>query len=90
MVGRTGHTHASCNAVTLVWSSLRLAPISQDELQSMHLKPRTASVSKPDAKVKLNVLLSTCTGSWKVPLVLVVVVESGPLQVELERAVKPR
>jgi len=27
MVGRTaGHTHASCNAVTLVWGSLRLAP----------------------------------------------------------------
>ena len=27
MVGRTGHTHASRNAVTLVWGSLRLAPI---------------------------------------------------------------
>ena len=26
MVGRTGHTHASRNAVTLVWGSLRLAP----------------------------------------------------------------
>ena len=26
-VGRTGHTHASRNAVTLVWGSLRLAPI---------------------------------------------------------------
>ena len=29
MVGRTGHLHASCNAVTLVWGSLRLAPIIQ-------------------------------------------------------------
>ena len=28
MVGRTGHTHASHNAVTLVWGSLRLAPIT--------------------------------------------------------------
>ena len=29
MVGRTGHTrtHVSCNAVSLVWGSLRLAPI---------------------------------------------------------------
>ena len=27
MVGRTGHLHASCNAVTLVWGSLRLVPI---------------------------------------------------------------
>ena len=30
MVGRTGHTytyvHATCNAVSLVWGSLRLAP----------------------------------------------------------------
>ena len=29
MVGRTGHTHASCNAVTLVWGSLRLAPTKE-------------------------------------------------------------
>ena len=29
MVGRTGHTHASRNAVTLVWGSLRLAPINR-------------------------------------------------------------
>ena len=28
MVGRTGHTHASRNAVTLVWGSLRLAPMN--------------------------------------------------------------
>jgi len=25
------HTHASCNAVTLVWGSLRLAPIKRSK-----------------------------------------------------------
>ena len=38
MVSRTGHTHASRNAVTLVWGSLRLAPINTVDREIFALK----------------------------------------------------
>ena len=40
MVGRTGHTHASRNAVSLVWGSLRLAPTIIDRIGMVHVQLR--------------------------------------------------
>ena len=38
------HTHATCNAVTLVWGSLRLAPITGMHLPRITLPATTARV----------------------------------------------
>ena len=43
------HTHASCNAVTLVWGSLRLAPIIHEHLLPSvnNIKPMTSMANIP-------------------------------------------
>ena len=54
------HTHASCNAVTLVWGSLRLAPITPSFTNALEIQKESNSAAKNNiSTAKLQDLLST-------------------------------
>ena len=52
MVGRTGHTHASRNAVTLVWGSLRLAPNKTNFSKFSPPQCYVSTYTKPSPKLE--------------------------------------
>ena len=61
-MARTGHVHASCNAVTLVRGSLKLAPINSQGKDKYLLGERSALWGEPERVAGALVFYRICLG----------------------------